>query len=157
MDLNEFTPKQLLQLQAQITNELQARDIVRTQNNPLGDYTEWLVANKLSLSLANNSKAGYDAIDEQGVKIQIKGRRITPKNKSTQLSAIRNLEEKDFDLLVAVIYNENFDILQALCIPHGVVAKYAKYRKHINGHILFIQGSLISEPEVKCLKQVISS
>lgn len=157
MDLNELTPKQLLQLQAQINNELQVRDIVRTQNNPFGDYTEWLVANKLNLSLANNSKAGYDAFDEHGVKIQIKGRRVTPKNKSTQLSAIRNLEEKDFDSLIAVIYNENFDIKQALCIPHSVVVKYAKYRKHINGHILFIQGPLLTDPEVKCLKQAIDS
>ena len=43
--------KELLQLQASITNELINRDVVRTQNNPLGDYTEWLVAKALDLDL----------------------------------------------------------------------------------------------------------
>jgi hypothetical protein len=60
----------------------------RTQNNPLKDHSEWLAAKSLNLDLANNSKADYDAIDTNGVKIQIKRRRITSKNKSTQLSAI---------------------------------------------------------------------
>jgi hypothetical protein len=149
MNLHELTPKQLLQLQADATNELRRRGIVRTQNNPLGDYTEWLVSQKLSLELANNSKAGYDAIDCNGVKIQIKGRRITPKNKSTQLSAIRNLAEKDFDELVAVIFDENFNIVKALSIPHIVVAEYAVFRKHVNAHILFVRGPLLEDSRVR--------
>ncbi|MGH1460753.1 MAG: DUF6998 domain-containing protein [Neptuniibacter sp.] len=157
MNLKELTPKELLQLQADATNELRSREIVRTQNNPLGDYTEWLVANRLNLELANNSKAGYDATDNSGVKIQIKGRRITPSNKSTQLSAIRNLKEKDFDELIAVIYDEYFNIIEAVAIPHEVVAEYATYRKHVNAHILFVKGPLLGDHRVKCIKQALSS
>jgi hypothetical protein len=155
VNLTELNPKQLLQLQADATNELRRREIVRTQNNPLGDYTEWLVAKSLNLDLSNNSKAGYDAIDSNGVKIQIKGRRITPKNKSTQLSAIRNLQEKDFDELIAVIYDEHFNINEAVSIPHAVVAEHATYRKHVNAHILFIKGPVLSDPRVKCIKQAL--
>lgn len=157
MNLTELNPKQLLQLQADATNELRRRGIVRTQNNPLGDYTEWLVAQSLNLDLANNSKAGYDAVDINGVKIQIKGRRITPKNKSTQLSAIRNLQEKDFDELIAVIYDEHFNISEAVSIPHAVVTEHATYRKHVNAHILFIKGPVLSDPRVKCIKHVLCS
>lgn len=157
MNLTELNPKQLLQLQADATNELRRRDIVRTQNNPLGDYTEWLVAKSLNLRLANNSKAGYDAIDSKGVRIQIKGRRITPKNKSTQLSAIRNLEEKDFDELIAVIYDEHFNINEAISMPHAVVTEYATYRTHVNAHIMFIRGPVLSDPRVKCIKQMLGS
>ena len=92
MNLRELSIKELLQLQAAATNELKRRDVVRTQNNPLGDYTEWLVAQAMGLELAANSKAGYDGIDSNGTRIQIKGRRITPKNKSRQLSAIRKYD-----------------------------------------------------------------
>ncbi len=157
MNLKELNPKQLLQLQADATNELLMRKIVRTQNNPLGDYTEWLVAKYLKLDLANNSEAGYYAMDANDVKIKIKGRRVTPKNKSTQLSAIRNLNEKDFDTLIAVIYNESFDIIEAVSIPQIVVAEYATYREHVNAHILFIKDPLLSDARMKCTKQILIS
>jgi len=91
MDIKELSIKELLQLSSSIIDELKRRKVVRTKNNPLGDYTEWLVAKGLGLELANNSVAGYDGIDSDGVKIQIKGRRVTPENKSRQVSAIRNL------------------------------------------------------------------
>ena len=157
MNLRELSIKELLQLQAAATNELKRRDVVRTQNNPLGDYTEWLVAQAMGLELVANSKAGYDGIDSNGTRIQIKGRRITPKNKSRQLSAIRKYDEKDFDTLVAVIFDENFDIIDAVLVPHEVVGKYASYKEHVNAHILFIKDPLLSDPEVKCIKHLISS
>src|SRR4051812_6497546 len=108
MNLKTMEIKELLKLQASITDELKDRKVVRTKNNPLGDYTEWLVGNALGLELQTNSKAGYDGIAENGIRVQIKGRRITPENKSRQLSAIRKYEEKDFDDLAAVIFDENF-------------------------------------------------
>jgi len=156
VNLTELNPKQLLQLQADATNELRRREIIRTQNNPLGDYTEWLVAKNLNLDLATNSKAGYDAIDTNGLKIQIKSRRNTTKKKSIELSAIRNLQEKDFDELIAIIYDEHFNINEAVSISHAVVAEYAKYRKHVNAHILFINERVLSDPRVKCIKQALS-
>ena len=103
MNLKSLGIKELLQLQSAVTDELKARKVVRTKNNPLGDYTEWLVANALELELQANSKTGYDGISKSGLKVQIKGRRITPENKSRQLSAIRKYDERDFDELAAVI------------------------------------------------------
>ena len=157
MHLKEMEVKELLQLQASITNELKDRGVVRTQNNPLGDYTEWLVANALDLELEANSKAGYDGVSKAGVRIQIKGRRVTPKNNSRQLSAIRKYDEKDFDELAAVIYNENFDVIEALLIPHEVVDEHASYREHVNAHILILKGPILSDPRVKCIKHAVCS
>jgi hypothetical protein len=111
VDLKNSEVKELLQFQGKITNELIERGVVRTQNNPLGDYTEWLVAKAFNLELAGNSKAGYDALDTDGTKIQIKGRRLTLKNFSRQLSAIRNYNEKDFDVLITILFNEVFDVI----------------------------------------------
>ncbi len=93
MNLKDMGVVELLRLQASITNELKERNVVRTQNSPLGDYTEWLVSNALGLELAANSKTGYDGKTSDEVKIQIKGRRVTTNNKSRQLSTIRKYEE----------------------------------------------------------------
>ena len=149
MHLKNLETKELLNLQAAVIAELQERNIVRTQNNPLGDYTEWLVSKALDLELQSNSKAGYDGISKTGVRVQIKGRRITPKNKSRQLSAIRKYEEKDFDLLAAVLFNESFEVIEAYLIPHEVVGQYAVHRSHVNARILILKGPILNDPRIE--------
>ncbi|MDK9559134.1 hypothetical protein QQF73_15985 [Marinobacter sp. M216] len=157
MQLTDLSVKELLQLQVSATNELKARGVVRTQNNPLGDYTEWLVARALNLELQANSKAGYDGVGKDGLRVQIKGRRVTPTNNSRQLSAIRKYAEKDFDVLAAVIYDERFNIIEALLIPHEVVGEYASYRKHVNAHILILKGPILIDPRVQSIKEAVCS
>lgn len=157
MNLEEMDIQSLLQLQAACINELKRRKVVRTQNNPIGDYTEWLVAKTLGLELENNSKSGYDAKDRTNIRFQIKGRRITSDNPSRQLSAIRKYQEKHFDVLAAVIYDENFDVLEAWLIPHDVIGDYASYREHINAHILVLKGPILTDTRVKCFKHTINN
>jgi hypothetical protein len=157
VNFNELGIKDLLRLQSSVIDELKDRRVVRTKNNPLGDYTEWLVAKALNLELQANSKAGYDGMDKNNVRVQIKGRRITPDNRSRQLSAIRKYDEKDFDELAAVIYDENFDVIDAVLIPHEVVGEYASFRKHVNAHILILKGPILSDQRVKCIKEALCS
>jgi hypothetical protein len=157
MNLKKLSVIKLLQLQSSVTDELNRRKIVRKKNNPIGDYTEWLVARGLGLDLAGNSSAGYDGIDSNGIRIQIKSRRITPKNKSRQLSAIRNYEEKEFDQLAAVIFNENYEIIDAVLIPHEVIREYAVYKSHVNAHILHLKGKILDDPKIKDIKHILTS
>lgn len=151
MNLKNLEIKELLSLHASVIAELHDRNVVRTQNNPLGDYTEWLVSKALNLELQSNSKIGYDGISETGVRVQIKGRRITSKNKSRQLSAIRKYEYKDFDLLAAVLFNESFEVMEAYLIPHEVVGEYAVHRNHVNARILILKGPILTDPRVEIL------
>lgn len=150
MDLNfkELPTNLLLQYYNQIMQELRDRKILRTSNGPVGDYAEWLVAQKLNLILKGNSTTGFDAIDTSGMKYQIKGRRVTALNKSTQLSAIRNLEKKEFDFLVAIIFNESFEPTLVLKIPHEVIEKYAKKSAHVNAHLFYIRDNIKNDPLV---------
>ena len=136
-----LTTPQLLQYYVRILEELRAREIVRTSNNPVGDYAEWLISNQLGLTLVTNSTSGYDAIDSSGVKFQIKGRRLTPRNQSRQLSAIRNLKSHDFDYLIAVLFNEQVEVEKVVKIPHEIIGKYAQYREHVNAHILILRDN----------------
>lgn len=157
VDFKKLSPVELLQLQSAAVEELRDRNIVRTSNNPIGDYTEWLVAEALNLTLESNSKAGYDAVSKDRRRIQIKGRRYTRYNNSRQLSAIRKLDSADFDDLIAVIYDEDFNLDGAYRVPHHVVKRYAVYRSHSNAHILLMQGPVLADPEVVELTEVLLS
>jgi hypothetical protein len=154
--LSNLNEKELLRLHAAIIDELKFRKVVKTKNNPVGDYTEWLIAKVLNLKLANNSESGYDAFDENGIKYQIKGRRITPENKSRQLSAIRNLNKNDFDYLVGVIFDKDYSIIDAVVLPHSVVEEYSTYRKHVNAHILNLRGAVLKDIRVKSIREIIT-
>jgi len=152
MNLANLQTKDLLKLQSEVIGELKSRGILRTMNNPVGDYAEWLVASALGLKLAKNSAAGHDAESEEGKKIQIKARRVSHNNKSRQLGAIRNLDKGDFDELVAVIFNESYEVVEAVSIPHSVIAEYSTYRSHVNAHILHLRGALLSDSRVSDLR-----
>lgn len=153
-DIKSFTTTELLQYYGQIIDELRTRKVVRTANSPIGDYAEWLVANKLGLTLLSNSTPGYDAVDSSGIKYQIKCRRMTRKSQAIQLSAIRNLHNADFDYLIVVIFNNLIEVERVLKIPHQIIEKYAKYRKHVNAHILLIREDVLKDPQVEDLTKL---
>ena len=62
--MNETQIKEKLKNYAEILNSLYSAGIVRTYNNPVGDYAEWIVSMKLGLELQKNSAAGFDALDK---------------------------------------------------------------------------------------------
>ena len=148
--LQTLTPKQLVQLTGEVIDELISRGIARTGNNPLADYTEWLVANRFGWKLAEPSVQGYDATDPAtGIRYEIKGRRITPRNPSRQLSAIRAIDGQHFDFLVAIIYDGQFDVQRAMKIPRDVVQRIGRHSQHTNSVILHARESLLREAGVE--------
>jgi hypothetical protein len=142
----------LLRLHNTILNELWRRKVIRTNNNPLGDYAEWLVADKLNFKLETSSQSGHDATDINGVRYQIKARKLSEKNKSTQLGAIRNLAQHDFDFLIAILFDSNYEIILAVSIPWECISKYARYQKHTNSSLLYLQNPLLSDTSVVNIK-----
>jgi len=77
MDISQLSPSELLALHAQLSDELRARGITRSANNPTGDLAESLFCRAFEWTQAGNSKANIDAVDAQGTRYQIKGRRMT--------------------------------------------------------------------------------
>jgi hypothetical protein len=125
------TVRDLLILYGQVMDELRDRKVVRTANSPVGDYAEQLFARSFGWRLKGNSAAGHDA-EGNGKRYQIKARRIAQRNSSRQLSAIRRLPQKTFDVLAAVLFDEHFAVLRAALIPHDVVEVHAKPDNHTN-------------------------
>jgi hypothetical protein len=150
--LAAFSDKHLLHLYCDLMEELRNRKIVRSGNNPVSDYGEKTVAEKMNLELSEGSNKGYDALDPKtGTRYQIKSRRVTKHNQSKQLGVIRNLEEKLFDYLVAVIFNEYLIPVELWQIPIEIISEYAKYSKHQNGHILIMSGDILRDGRIKKL------
>lgn len=155
--MNEFgsmSEVELLQTHGAVIEELIRRGVAKTRNNPIGDYTEWLVCKRLKLRAQGNSQAAYDAIDREGIRYQIKGRCV-PGN-AVQLSAIRNLDQHGFEFLVALVFNEDYSIRLAVKISHEAVKNLAKYRRHQNGHILTLNQSTVDHDGVEDILHLFS-
>ncbi len=141
-NLETFATLELMQLNAAVLEELKMRGVIRTQN-VLGDYAEKLVADTLGLTLANNSNAHYDAVDAKGVKYQIKSCKPTISNPSMQLSSLRDLDAGGFDYLIALIFNPDFSVKQAVKISHAIIQTHATYIERTNAYQLILKGAIL--------------
>ncbi len=157
LNLTSMPVQKLLRSYAAILDELKNRKILRSINNPVADYTEWLVAEQFGLTLAGGSTSGYDATNNEGIRFQIKARRVNNGTRSVQLSAIRNLADHPFDFLVAVIFEHDFSIRQALKIPIDVVSERATFQKHTNSHIFHVNDSLLSDGRIENITTLLAN
>jgi hypothetical protein len=131
---------ELLSLHAATMEELRARNVLRSANNPTGDLAEYLFCAAFGWEQENNSAKSFDATDEDGSRYQIKGRRIHRRNGSRQLSAIRNPD--GFDILAAVLFDDEFRILRAALIPAQVVRDHSKFIEHTNSHKFLLRDAI---------------
>ena len=128
-------------------NELKAREVIRSHNNPTGDVGEQLVVEYLGLKLLPNSIKGYDAIDKDGNKYQIKTRRHINGNGSRQMGSLRDLNEKLFDYILATIIDEDYKLIELWKIPYDTVIKHKKTTTRGFDRIM-LQGDLLTDPTI---------
>jgi hypothetical protein len=133
-ELTQLTSPQLLELHAQIVDELRGRGVVRSSNNPTGDLAEYLFCTAFGWTRSDNSSPAVDAVASDRTRIQIKGRRPTQYNKSRQLSALRGLnsETPSFDVLAAVLFEPNYIVRRAILIPYALVLANSTFVRHTN-------------------------
>lgn len=158
--MKTFNPKacsaaELLAVHSAVLDELCARNVLRSRNNPTGDYAEWLVADKLSLTLAPKSSKGFDATDAYGKRFQIKGRRADPKLQAPLLGTIRDFDTGNFDYLVAVVFNLDWGVRSAAKIAHADLGDLLKFRKHVNGHDMRLGSSIFRNYRVSDITNVL--
>lgn len=154
-NLEKLSPIRLLRDQFEILEELKKKGIIRTRNSPIADYAEWLVCKKMDMCLMKSSTKGLDAIDKNGKKYQIKTRHLISPSSSRQLGVIRNLGGKEFDRLIAVLFDKEFNIKEAYEIPAKIIGKYARYSKHQNGHILILRGMILKDKKIKRIDRLL--
>lgn len=148
IDLTTIPVPALLELHADLLAELKRREIVRSANNPTGDYGELLFKRAFGWTLNNNSSADADAVDERGVRFQIKCRRLATPLGSRQLGYIRRLPERPFDQLAAVLLNGKFRVIRAAIIPYEIVEPRASYIDSVKGWKFMLRDSVWEIPGV---------
>ena len=149
IDLTSLTASELLALHAQIGEELRARGITRSSNNPTGDLAEYIFCKAFDWKQAGNSNANLDAVGPDGARYQIKGRRLTRHSGARQLSAIRDLEGCHFDVLAGVLFGEDYGILRAALIPRLIVTKRATFVARTNSHRFLLRDDVWDAPGVR--------
>lgn len=144
----ELSVAELLVLHARIGEELRTRGVVRSANNPTGDLAEYLFCKAFGWTQAQNSVRGYDATGPDGTRYQIKARRLHRRNKSRQLSAIRDIGGGHFDVLAAVLFDDDFQVLRAILIPLTVVEARSTYIAHTNSNKFMLRDEVWSIPGI---------
>ena len=138
-ELTTLAVRELLQLNASIGDELRARKICRTSNNPVGDVAEYLFHVAFDWTLETNSKAGFDAICPKLGRIQIKSRRVSVHNPSRQAGDIRNLDKKLFDYLAGVVFDHSYGVHVAMLVPHQLVLERATDIHHTRSSRIYLR------------------
>jgi Family of unknown function (DUF6998) len=110
---------------AAVMRELRVRDVVRTNNNPVGDIAEAIVAAHYKGERGSFSQAGWDVKAPDGERIQVKAMRQTPTNKRRNVSPIR---DRDYDSVVIVIFNENFQVTEGLRLARATVEELFEHK-----------------------------
>ena len=147
VDLTNLSLRSLLGLHAAIVEELRLRGVVRSTNNPTGDLAEYLFCRAFSWQQESNSKRGFDARDSGGTRYQIKGRRPHRRNKSRQLSAIRDLD--GFDTLAAVLFDDKYRVWRAALIPNAVVRERCTFVERTNSYKFVLTDDVWDDKRVK--------
>jgi hypothetical protein len=117
-DASGRTTPELLADWAAVMRELRVRDVIRTNNNPVGDIAEAIVAAHYRGERGSFVQAGWDVKTPEGERIQVKAMRTTPATKRRNLSPIR---DTDYDSVVVVIFDEDFRVIEGLKLAREVV------------------------------------
>jgi hypothetical protein len=146
-DLSTLSESRLLSFYRAILGELKSRGVIRTENAPVGDYAEYLVATALGGQLAPNSEKSWDVLGKGGEKLQVKARVVSDPAEpgQLQLSPFRSF---GFDSAVIVLLSAtDYAVSRASKVPRYLVESSAKYRKHVNGNVLFARPEIMGHPD----------
>jgi hypothetical protein len=144
---NQTVPE-LLAGYAKSLAELRKRGVVRSANAPAGDFGEWLVSRALGGTLADNfSVKSWDVRLPAGDRVQVKTRVVSalPRAGQLQTSPFRSW---DFETAAFVLLrDEDYSVVRAVLVPAVVVREFARWRAHVNGHVVMMNAMLLDRPE----------
>ena len=146
-DLSALSEPGLFSLYRAILAELKSRGVIRTENAPVGDYAEYLVATALGGTLAPNSEKAWDVLGRDGEKLQVKARVVSDPAEpgQLQLSPFRSF---GFDSAVIVLLSAtDYAVSRASKVPRHVVESSAVYRQHVNGKVLFARPEIMGHAD----------
>lgn len=122
MDTKTLSAHALIALQTEAMDELAARGIVQNPTQPVGDYAIHLACQAFGLKREPTSTSGYDASDSEGLRYQVKFKRLLSAADTRQLNAVKGLEQRKFDFLIGVLFHADMGVFRAALLPFDIVA-----------------------------------
>ena len=147
-DFKRKNTNKLLETYATVMEELKQRGAIRSYNNPVSDYAEFMVSRTLNLELSGGSNKGFDARDRHGIRYQIKARRLDGKS-SRQLGVFRSLDKNPFDVAIVVLFNHEFQPAEVYRIPIAAIKRHGRFSRHVNGWIVQATPPLTTDGRVR--------
>ena len=124
--------------------ELRQRGVIRTLNQPQGDWAETLVKVAYGGQLAAKSEKGYDVIVSDGTRLQVKSRALDHLNVGSSTTSV--FRSWEFDAMVIVLLNPaDLSVGRAAELPLGAVRDNARYIEHTNGFVLVPNDTLMNQ------------
>lgn len=129
-DLTHLPAKQLLRLEASIVTELRRRDLVRTNNKPLGDIAEHIVWLARGGVMEPNSTKSHDITTESGQRIQVKAMANRAAGVGARFSPFRSA---DYHTAVFLVFDAAFEIVGAHEVAADDIEQNVRFVPHIAG------------------------
>ena len=117
---------------------LRALGVVRTRNI-VGDVAEHVACERLRLTPAPPCTKGWDATDDQGRRVQIKGIRLP----NRQLGILRDMDADHFDRLVVVVFDERYVVRRVLDYTRVEARGMATFNTHQRGSVITLTADLV--------------
>lgn len=109
IDLTPLSAKELMRLEASILLELKRRELVRTNNRPIGDIAEYVVWLARGGVLEPNSTKSHDVTTATGQRVQVKAMGT----RSVAGGKFSPFRSTDFDAAVFLVFDSAFDLAEA--------------------------------------------
>lgn len=155
MNLNDLTNLELLQISQYALDELELRSVLKKRNNPIDEYTLWLVENKLKMRSIPLDQEGYYARSLDGRNINIIAKTHQLKNSSSIVGFISERDLKLIDDVMLIIYNSKYYVTLALIIPRDSIIELGIYNKLKKGYTLRASHELINSSKTTNITELL--
>lgn len=129
-DVTYLSVRQLLSLEASVVKELRRRDLVRTNNKPLGDIAEYVVWLARGGILEPNSTKSHDITTASGHRIQVKAMANRAAGSGARFSPFRST---DYHTAVFLVFGSEFDIVEAFEVEADQIERHVRFVPHVAG------------------------
>jgi hypothetical protein len=127
---------------------LRERGVTRSANSPIADFAEHLAGWHYTGKLEAQSTSGFDVLGSDGVRVQVKALWHLGKSR-TSLSALRGLEQRSFDLLLAVVFAADLRSWEGFELDYELVVEKSRWSSTWSAHRLSISKQLVTDPRVR--------
>lgn len=129
-DVTRLSVKHLLLLEASVVKELRRRDLVRTNNKPLGDIAEYVVWLARGGVLEPNSTKSHDITTDSGHRIQVKAMANRAAGAGARFSPFRSA---GYHTAVSLVFDTVFEIVEAFEVEADQIEAHVRFVPHVAG------------------------